>query len=89
MRVSSGTVRYLTQSDASIATCIFRKRATNYRALLRKMTYKGKASYGSDIVRYLTQSDVSIATCSVLQCVAVFVAVCCSVLQCVAVCVAE
>jgi len=26
---------------------IFRKRATNYRALLRKMTYGNKASYGS------------------------------------------
>jgi len=26
---------------------IFRKRATNYSALLRKMTYKDKASYGS------------------------------------------
>jgi len=26
---------------------IFRKRATNYRALWRKMTYKDKASYGS------------------------------------------
>jgi len=26
---------------------IFRKRATNYMALLRKMTYKDKASYGS------------------------------------------
>jgi len=26
---------------------IFRKRATNYRALLRKITYKDKASYGS------------------------------------------
>ena len=26
---------------------IFRERATNYRALLRKMTYKDKASYGS------------------------------------------
>jgi len=26
---------------------IFRKRATNYRALMRKMTYKDKASYGS------------------------------------------
>jgi len=26
---------------------IFRKRATNYRALLRNMTYKDKASYGS------------------------------------------
>ena len=25
---------------------IFGKRATNYRALLRKMTYKDKASYG-------------------------------------------
>ena len=26
---------------------IFRKRACNYRALLRKMTYEDKASYGS------------------------------------------
>jgi len=26
---------------------IFRKLATNYKALLRKMTYKDKASYGS------------------------------------------
>ena len=26
---------------------IFHKRATKYRALLRKMTYKAKASYGS------------------------------------------
>ena len=26
---------------------IFRKRATNYRALLRKITYKDKAFYGS------------------------------------------
>ena len=26
---------------------IFRKRATNHRALLRKNTYKSKASYGS------------------------------------------
>jgi len=26
---------------------IFRKRATNYRALLRKMTYEDKASYDS------------------------------------------
>jgi len=26
---------------------IFRKRATNYRALLWKMTYKGKEPYGS------------------------------------------
>jgi len=26
---------------------LFRKRATNHRALLRKMTYKDKASYGS------------------------------------------
>ena len=25
---------------------IFRKRASNYRALLRKMTYEDKASYG-------------------------------------------
>jgi len=31
---------------------IFRKRATNYRAVLRKMTYKDKASYGSSGPRY-------------------------------------
>jgi len=28
----------------------FRKRATNHRALLRKMTYKNRASYGSSRV---------------------------------------
>ena len=35
---------------------IFRKRATNYRALLLKMTYKDKASYGSSPprIRYKT-----------------------------------
>ena len=30
-----------------VACCIFHKRATNYRALLRIMTYKDKASYVS------------------------------------------
>jgi len=29
---------------------IFRKKATHYRALLRKMTYKDKASYDSGLV---------------------------------------
>ena len=50
---------------------IFRKRATNYRALWRKMTHKDKASYDS------TPQDSSVDE---------RVAVCCSVLQCVAVC---
>jgi len=65
---------------------IFHKRATNYGALLRKITCKDKASHAM--------------CCSVLQClrhpvacwvlwklsVSQRVAVCCSVLQCVAVC---
>ena len=33
--------------DALSLQVIFRKRATNYRALLRKMIYKDQASYGS------------------------------------------
>jgi len=66
---------------------IFRKRATNYRALLQKMIYKDKASHGSlppcTRVRKTRWMSLSVAVCcSVLQCVAV----CCSVLQCVAVC---
>jgi len=32
---------------------IFRKRATNYRALLQKITYKDKASYGSSPLSYV------------------------------------
>jgi len=64
---------------------IFRKRATNYRARLRKMTYKDKASCGSWPlccrcgVRYLDSIKHQVACrvcCSALQCVAV----CCSVL---------
>ena len=66
---------------------IFRKRATNYRALLRKMTYEDKSSYdstppcikGCDAECYSLLQCVSVC-CSVLQCVAVF----CSVLHCVA-----
>jgi len=74
---------------------IFRKRATNYRARLRKMSYKDKASCGSsapctllglDRIKHRVSRRVC---CSVLQCVAgsvlQCVAVCCSVLQCVAV----
>ena len=40
----------LSESDGSRGTklqVIFRKRAINYRALLRKMSYDDKASYGS------------------------------------------
>jgi len=38
---------------------IFRKWATNYRALLRKMTYKDKVSYASSppCIRYQSQSE--------------------------------
>jgi len=44
---------------------IFRERAANYRALLRKITYKDKASYGSSLpcttqcARYVTGSYVA------------------------------
>jgi len=48
---------------------IFRKRATNYRALLRKMTYKDNASYDSTPL---------FITWDVLQCVAIY----CSVWRC-------
>ena len=64
----------------------FRKRATDHRALLRKMTYKDKASYGSSphcsertLAKFRMGSERTHT--HVLQCVAV----CCSVLQCVAV----
>ena len=44
---------------------IFRKSATNYRALLRKMTYEDKASYGSFVrCTHTTQRALQhIATC--------------------------
>jgi len=79
---------------------IFHKRATEYRSLLRKMTYEHKGSYeSSPPCMYL----VAIWTCNVLSlvamcrcCVLSLVATCgsvlqcfavfCSVLQCVAVC---
>ena len=75
---------------------IFRKRATNYRTLLRKMTYTDNASYGSlpscmfftrathrqEPKKYLNVLQCVAEGCTVLQ----SVAVCCSVLQCVAVC---
>jgi len=62
---------------------IFRQRATNYRALLQKMTYNDKASYGSsppcskysiDLGR---QFGNKVIDCIVQQCVAGY----CSVLQ--------
>ena len=77
---------------------MFHKRATKYRSLLRKMTYKDKGSYESlppcntewhiliimflSVCRSCWMSDCVAVCCSVLQCVAVR----CSVLQCVAVC---
>ena len=42
---------------------IFRKRATNYRTLLRKMTYKDKASYDSTLhCTYVLNSFVYLST---------------------------
>jgi len=79
----------------------FRKRATNCRALLQKMTYKDKASCNSTppcnkFSSELTFKNVYLCVavcCSVLQCVAVCCSVlltslriCTDVLQCVAVC---
>ena len=78
---------------------IFRKRATNYRALLRKMTYEDKASWLHAIL-YLLCVPRLIHTCVMnrsfvrhalsshcrLQRVLQYVAVCCSLLPCVTVC---
>jgi len=62
---------------------IFRQRATDYRAFLRKTTYKNKASYDSTPpCRSLISLMRVAACCSVLQCVVT----CCSVLQRVAAC---
>jgi len=49
----------------------FRKRATNYRALLRNMTYEDKASYGSStpcIMALLTDIIVALFTDSIGMC---------------------
>ena len=48
----------------------FRKRATNYRALLRKMAYEDKASY--DSTPLTTKSYHHQATIMCLQCVHLF-----------------
>jgi len=61
---------------------IFHKRATKYKSLLRKMTYKDKGSYESSPHCTCVVQKGAVC-CSVLQCVT---AVCCSVLQCVTVC---
>jgi len=50
---------------------IFRKRAINYRALLRNMTYEDKASYGSSppcIMALLTDIIVALFTDSIGMC---------------------
>jgi len=71
---------------------IFHKRATKYRALLRKMTYKDKRSYESSPSCTRISRGLIACICSALQhrslrySVLQCVAACCSVLQCVAVC---
>ena len=70
---------------------LFCKRATNHRALLQKMTYKDKASYGSlppcsimfhskEFLILPKEPDIQEKSCA--SCV---VAACCSMLQCVTV----
>jgi len=74
---------------------IFRIRATNYRALLRKMTYKDMVFY--DSTPPCTDSETSlfcfastglfhVASIRLFVCVAACCSVCCSMLQRVAVC---
>jgi len=46
---------------------IFRKRATNYRTLLRKITYKDKASYGSSPPCTYTQAHTPSLSFSLTQ----------------------
>jgi len=58
---------------------VFCKRATNYRALLRKMTYKDKPSYASSPP--CTQIHKHATCFSLLQCVAVCLQFVCGVLQ--------
>jgi len=79
---------------------IFHKRATKYRLLLRKMTYKDKGSYEStppckwkttrqtiELSRHCSQDMTAFAVCcSAMRSVAMCCRECCSVLQCVAVC---
>jgi len=50
---------------------IFRKRATNYRALLREMNYKDKASYGSSPPCNVLIKFVSTYVCVVCECICV------------------
>jgi len=65
---------------------IFRKRATNYRALLRKMTSKDKASYGSSppsvCVVHNWKRAVFCEKCSVLHAKRVCMCVCVCVCVC-------
>jgi len=67
---------------------ILHKRATNYRALLRKMTCKDKASYGSSPpcsqVLFAREAYTNVCVC---LCVCVVVCVCGCVCVCVRVCV--
>ena len=62
---------------------IFCKRATNYRALLWKMTYEDKASY--DSTPPCTRLSASLTPC-VCVCVCVCVCACVCVWMCVCVC---
>ena len=65
---------------------IFRKRAIDYYALLRKLTFKDKASYRSlPLCTWIQSAYVTEFTVQ-RRIGGMYVAVCCSVLQCVAVC---
>ena len=66
---------------------IFRKRATNHRALLRKMTYKDKASYGSSPPCTPPSPLILISRALACVCVCVCVCMCVRVFVCVFVCV--
>jgi len=68
---------------------IFRKRATNYRALFREMTYKDKASHGCSPPCNVLSSTHLLRCVAVYRRVSLYVAVCCaccSVMQHVAAC---
>ena len=58
---------------------IFRKRATNYKALLRKMTHRNKASYESSPL-CIMEMTIEIPFQKALQCTATH----CNALQCTA-----
>jgi len=67
----------------------FRKRATNYRALFREMTYKDNAFYGCSPPYNVLSSTHLLRCVAVYRRVSLFVAVCCaccSVMQHVAAC---